>query len=274
MDIPYEILITAYWRPQDAQLKTLYKSSNMGDLKEYQRLKDLWKKREVWTNFCLELLLLATPESVLSEVFNSLIGRCYLGPARSHTLEKMKSLEKWIGVPDFILMDQNNSIVVGEIKIGATKSNHKYSYQQYEKYMLLSTLFLMSENFEYPKNIIHMVILPSEKMEVNTNDYSDWMPEIKSNTLIPFEKHPKRDKLRKQLHERVKEFLIYKDISKDNNINLGNIVDQISATQDKITTHVFSWANFLDVYKNVVKKNKDNRTMSFVERLNELTSNY
>ena len=126
INIPFEILITAHWRPQDAQFKKEFKKAGLNsEQKEYQRLNDIWKTREVWINYCLELLYLSTPKNLLAEIFNNLIGTNIFKPLSSYTLLKPESLKKWTGVPDFILRDNSNSAIFGEIKIAALKANHK-----------------------------------------------------------------------------------------------------------------------------------------------------
>lgn len=273
IDIPFEILITAHWRPQDAQLKKEFKRESQSiDQKEYQRLNEIWKTREVWINYCLELLYLSTPKNILSEIFNNLIGKDIFEPLSSYSLKKTESLKKWTGVPDFILRDKNNSAIFGEIKIAALKANHKYSFQQYQKYMLLTVLYLLTHNINNSQHIRHFVILPFESIADNINDYATWKPEVKSNVLVPFSKYSKNDKLKQQLLQRLNVFLTDKNISKENSIIFDNVKHRIENIEQRIITHVFTWSLFLETYKEVIKGKRDSRIVSFVDRLKELTN--
>lgn len=272
IDIPFEILITAHWRPQDAQLKKEFKKTGINaEQKEYQRLNDIWKTREVWINYCLELLYLSTPKSILAEIFNNLIGANMFEPLSSYALLNPESLKKWTGVPDFILRDYKNSAIFGEIKIAALKANHKYSYQQYQKYMLLSFLYLLTQSNVNHQNIRHIVILPYEDIAANLNDYSTWKPEIRSNILNSFMEYSERHPLKSQLIDRLNEFLSNKHISKENKIIIDKHMNIVKNIERNIITHVFTWSLFLDMYKEVAKGNGDSRIISFVDRLKELT---
>lgn len=272
IDIPFDILITAHWRPQDAQLKKEFKKAGINaEQKEYQRLNEIWKTREVWINYCLELLYLSTPKNLLAEIFNNLIGKNIFKPLSSYTLLKPESLKKWTGVPDFILRDNSNSAIFGEIKIAALKGNHKYSYQQYQKYMLLSILYLLTQSNVNHQNIRHIVILPYEDIAVNLYDNSAWKPELKSNILKPFSQSSKENQLKNQFIDRVNEFLSNKYICRENIINISKFKDAINNIDEYFNTHFITWSLFLDMYKEVAKGNGDSRIISFVDRLKELT---
>ena len=192
-------------------------------------------------------------------------------PLSSYALLNPESLKKWTGVPDFILRDYKNSAIFGEIKIAALKANHKYSYQQYQKYMLLSFLYLLTQSNVNHQNIRHIVILPYEDIAANLNDYSTWKPEIRSNILNSFMEYSERHPLKSQLIDRLNEFLSNKHISKENNININKHMNIVENIERNIITHVFTWSLFLDKYKEVANGNGDNRIISFVDRLKELT---
>ncbi len=271
MDIPFEILMTAYWRPQDAQLKTLYKSIHEGDTKEYQRLRKIWKTREVWINWCLELLLQNTPSIVLSRIFNNLISMNLDESLRSYYFQNTQSLKKWTGVPDFILKDKHENIIFGEIKIAALKSNHKYSFQQYQKYMQLSALYLMLQKTKKPGNICHFLVLPTDNIADNLSDNSTWKPEVKSGILKPFNDSHESQKLMKQFENSFRDFLSNENIAKMNNIDKDRIDETLSSMLEKVKTHVYSWSSFLDAYEDAIKGKAYDGILSNINRMRELT---
>lgn len=273
IDIPFEILITAHWRPQDAQLKKEFKKVGINaEQKEYQRLNDIWKTREVWINYCLELLYLSTPKNILSEIFNAIVGTNIFEPLSSYTLLRPESLKKWTGIPDFILKDDKNSVIFGEIKIAALKANHKYSFQQYQKYMLLSILYMLTQKNVNCHQIRHIVILPYEDITDNLIDCSTWKPELNSNILKPFYQSPIGPSLKNQFFDRVNVFLSDKNIYRENNLNISNFQQIIKNIDENIITHFITWSLFLDIYKDIARGFGDLRILSFVDRLKELTN--
>jgi len=270
MDIPFEILITAHWRPQDAQLKKEYKKDNKNaDQKEYLRLKDIWKEREVWINSCLDLLMLSTPQKTLAKVFNSLIGEEYLKPAANYRLDKLKSLGKWTGVPDFVLRDTLNNMLCGEIKIAAIKSNHKYSFQQYQKYMSIALLYLYSPEYPGPKQIKNIVVVPFDDLESNILDYKLWEPQIVDNRIIPFT--GKKDTSHSRFIENMKIFLNNEKIVKANKIKYEDVISDIENIHNTVPTYLFTWSKLLNAYYDICKETCDERFLSYIERLMELT---
>ena len=147
-DIPFLVLEDAYWRPQDAHLqkhfREKYKEANKkSSLKEYQRLQKFWRQRETWINYSLDCLLMASSPQLLGQVFGE------LAPGLSLTDPQLvksyiPGLKADIGVPDFILKTDDN-LVLGEIKTDALVNSHKYSFEQYSKFMLFSALCMCSE---------------------------------------------------------------------------------------------------------------------------------
>ena len=273
IDTPFEVLITAHWRPQDAQLKKEFKKESIRkDEKEYERLKIIWKEREVWINICLDLLMLSTPKETLANVFNTLLGYKYLEPAKNYKFDTSKGLGKWIGVPDFVLKDEMNNVLCGEIKIAAIKTNHKYSFQQYRKYLSIGALYLLSPLYPEPKQIRNIVILPTDDLKSNILDYFDWKPQLKDNTLKPFVN--KNNGTHKRLVEDLKELLQYEKIAKSNEIEYKEVISRIYDLNEQVPTYIYSWSKFLNVYYETCRLHCDDRFLSYIERLKTLTSNF
>lgn len=99
------------------------------------------------------------------------------------TLHKLstRKLGRFVGEPDFILFDSGTrSIVLGEIKIGASLGNDRYSFEQYTKYMLLGALLRAAG---LAKQVAHLVIVPVADPKAFCKDYKRWLPTVANGRL-------------------------------------------------------------------------------------------
>ena len=185
-DIPFLVLEDAYWRPQDAHLQKHFRgkyeeANRKGNIKEYQRLQHFWRQRETWINYSLDCLLMASSPQLLTLVIGELVPGMVLSNPRLFKSD-IAGLKADIGVPDFIIKG-DDSLVLGEIKTDALEKSHRYSFEQYSKFMLFAALCLCSERPEFPKNIFHVIVSPDTDVRAFCNDYEQWRPSVVSGRL-------------------------------------------------------------------------------------------
>jgi len=268
-DIPFLVLEDAYWRPQDAHLQKHFRlkyeeSNKRGSIKEYERLKKFWRQRETWINYSLDCLLMASSPKLLSQVFGELVPSMSLTNPQLFN-SNIPGLKADIGVPDFILKD-HNALVLGEIKTDALENSHKYSFEQYSKFMLFSALCLCSLRSDIPKNVIHIIIAPDIDAKKLCNDYKRWLPSINANKLhVNAEKLDLRDR-----KKRFRDFASWKKyllnfieddlLIKQNSLSKDNIQEYRGITTPELApTHLFTWQQFCDVYvRNAVENGVKN----------------
>jgi hypothetical protein len=163
-------------------------------------------------------------------------------------------LKSDIGVPDFILKTDDN-LVLGEIKTDALVNSHKYSFEQYSKFMLFSALCLCSERSDIPKNIVHIIVAPDSDTRTFSNDYGSWLPSIDTNRL-----HVNAEELQiSDRKKRFKDFFTWKTyllgflnderLIEENALSKVKIREFSNITSPEIApTYLFSWQEFCDVY--------------------------
>ena len=257
-DTPFLVLEDAYWRPQDAHLqkhfREKYKEANKNNsIKEYQRLQKFWRQRETWINYSLDCLLMASSPQLLSQVFGQLVPGMSLANPQLFKSD-IPGLKADIGVPDFILK-ADDSLILGEIKTDALENSHKYSFEQYSKFMLFSALCLCSVRSDIPKNIVHVIIAPDSNVRTFCNDYEQWLPSLDSSLLsVNATELDIRDR-----KKRFKEFFSWKKYLLDF-LEDGQLIEQNTLSKEKIQqftditspelapTYLFSWQEFCDVY--------------------------
>lgn len=186
-DLPFRVLEDAYWHPQEAHLKPefseKFRDQNEAEgRKEYQRLKGFWRKREIWITYAFEALLLASSPRLLATVFNRLIPSAGLVAPEVYACN-LRELKADIGVPDFIIGDRD-ALVLGELKVGAAPTSHRYTFEQYSKFMYFSAVCKLSESSGLPSNVTHLVMCPEIAPEKICSDYAQWRPSLVGNKLI------------------------------------------------------------------------------------------
>jgi hypothetical protein len=136
----------------------------------------IWPSSEIIVNKSLETVLMAAPPKAVARAINSLAPNASLANPRVCQLVRPKGLMKWTGRPDLVLFDQQNgSLVLGEIKIGAKKTNERYKFEQLKKYMQLG---LLARTHLKLKHVAHLVIVPSQNIAEHCDDPDYWKPDI------------------------------------------------------------------------------------------------
>lgn len=177
VDLPFEILEDACWKPQALGARRRNEGSSAARKQaRIALLRGKWPKEEIWVNAALDQILAASPPRLLGDAFPR-FGGSLTGTALRLQSERVPTpLRKHVGDPDFVLWDQRQGVLVlGEVKIGATKSNARYSFEQFSKYMLYGALVQLSG---LAKTVTHVVIAPSTEPTEFCNDAESWHPKV------------------------------------------------------------------------------------------------
>lgn len=205
-------------------------------------------KREIWVNFSFLNLLYGTSYEIRSKLFSRLTKQVMITPNFCSVFRNSPPLRKYIGMPDFIVNDESGNAIIGEIKIGARKSNHKYSFQQYTKYMHLAALCKCSSKIILPKNITHLLILPTENLSENTLDKKLWLPTVDKQLMSPNINSENIDLI--IWKSELKSFLCKKEVTNQNELEMEKIeVLMNQQTPEIVPTYVYSWTKLLEVMK-------------------------
>lgn len=176
-NLPKQVLKMARKSPGEFGFRSLSKKTAERDEVEYEKdfNTDVWLRRERYVNQIMYAVLLALPPAALSAVLMGLTGMSMLG-APALCRGSSRKLGKFIGEPDFVVLDKAARVaVLGEIKIGATRSNDRYSFHQYSKYMLYGALFRAAG---IARDVVHLVVAPKDDAKALCKDYAKWTPHI------------------------------------------------------------------------------------------------
>lgn len=177
-ELPFRVLTQAFWRPQALKPSNFVATAG-GRKVDILGLR--WRAEESWVNHSLDGILSALPLGALAELMRANIPNFIeqaLSPAFCHGY----ALNPYIGEPDLFLMG-SNQVVAGEIKIGAKKSNGRYSFQQFTKYLTLSLLLRASRRIDLPRQMFHLLVVPTLNPKEFCEDFNDWAPEIRNGWL-------------------------------------------------------------------------------------------
>lgn len=150
-------------------------------LPEYRR-RHLWPTKETVVNRSLDAVLLAMPPSSIGTTLTRIANTCGLANAIPYKLRIPKKLLPITGAPDFVLWDKERSaLLLGEIKIGATSSNGRYSDQQLKKYMRLGLILRARFGIEH---VSHLIVLPSPDIRQHCQNADYWQPDVVDGRLV------------------------------------------------------------------------------------------
>lgn len=141
----------------------------------------VWPTRERFVNQVLSTILLAVPPKALAAATASIAAKVQL---RSPLISKAstRKLGKFVGQPDFVMLDEaSRSVILGEIKIDVTDGNHRYSFEQYTKYMLLSALLRTAGLAE---RVAHIIVVPDARPREFCRDHRKWKPSVEDGCLV------------------------------------------------------------------------------------------
>lgn len=181
-DLPAHVLSMAWKAPGEFGFRR--RASADASVRTEDRVRhyrdQVWPKRERFVNQILNGILMAAPPAVLASVAFGLGFSPAMQAPALHKLSTRK-LGRFVGEPDFVLFDpKTQSIVLGEIKIGASLGNDRYSFEQYTKYMLLGALLRAAG---LAKQVAHLVIVPVADPKAFCKDYKKWLPTVTNGRL-------------------------------------------------------------------------------------------
>lgn len=201
-DLPFRVLHDAYFVPDEAQLKDKYaqwfhEENVAAGRTQYARLEGYWRTRETWINLAFQNLLLASRPVLLASVFNRLIPSARLVEPQVYSCN-LADLKAHIGVPDFIVADRH-TLLLGELKVGAMATSHRYSFEQYTKYMFFAAVCKFGKAYsELPARVKHLILCPEVSPSKLCADYGQWKPSVADNMRLMVDPSKLKTKLRIQ----------------------------------------------------------------------------
>jgi len=183
-DLPFRVLDQAFYRPQSAKLwekerAKQREAANIAGMGLSHHLKAQWHKEEVWIGHSLHALLAGMPCRVLADSIRTLCDGFAIAQPALHRL-RTRGLKHLVGDPDFVLKG-TDATVLGEIKVGAKKTSHRYSLQQHRKFMTHGALCSCLEN--NPNRVCQLLIVPNTDPRKFCSDFERWQPELLGHSL-------------------------------------------------------------------------------------------
>lgn len=284
-DLPFELLTHLYWRPQALGLKRENVDSKALD-KRSSRLPELresvWPKEETWVNKVLDTVLASAPPRAIAESLAGLVPQLEARELALHQQEA-SAISDHVGDPDFALWDETSrTLVLGESKIGAKKTNGRYSFDQFSKYMLYGALM---EIAGHATRVLHVVLAPSLDPHDVCNDAKQWDPAIDpdSGTLSV---DPARIRLSGKLYQRkdryhdlpswqryAREHLLDPEWREANGDYLDTAVDErltAASAPVLVPTYVMTWDRWSSELVRACRKHGAGHLAPAIERLREL----
>lgn len=234
VELPFEVLEQAHWRPSEAQLCCQHKPDH-SEGPEYSRLRALWRRREVNFNFSLDALLMGLHPSEFSRFASALSGIAFDDTCLFDGYSQ--ELKKIIGVPDLVISDGTNC-VLGENKIAAG-----YEIGQFIKYQTFAMLCRAADSL--PSNLVHVIVVQDTEPGRFISDFGKaWRPDLIDSELFLGDED--RSFVLKAMTQNIvaiaKKFNLAKGIRAPNVLT----VDSLEAQAGKLTrTIVISWHDFV-----------------------------
>ena len=187
VDVPFQVLENAFWRPQAAKLcdkhrGSLKSISGPGAEKSYQKLRVAWRREETWINHALNALLASVPDLSLGRVLGEMNGgEALAGPVVS-TLDS-GGIASTTGAPDFIVMGEK-ACVLGETKVAAQPTSARYSFQQFTKYQTLAAILTCARAPGMRRSPTHLLVVPEIEPQKFCSDSDQWRPQARGHRLV------------------------------------------------------------------------------------------
>ncbi len=263
-DLPFRVLDRAFFRPQAAKLWEKERARQREVAKGAgtrlaDHLKAQWHLEETWIGHSLDALLAGLPSRVLTSSIRALCdGFAISHPALHHI--KWRGLRSLVGDPDFVLKGMD-ATVLGEIKVGAKKTSHRYSLQQHRKFMTLGALcsFLANQT----NSVCHLLIVPDTDPRKFCSDFDRWQPERLCHRL----KFRDDGKLKAHVSD-----VVRSEVSRGG-INLSRSrIESIENLDlaEIVPTFVYSWKDFAEVVRKELHAVDLNEFITSVDRLESL----
>lgn len=251
-DMPFRMLTQMFWRPQAFAKAKTNQSADESLERKVDQLNKRWQQQEVWVNQAVDAILGASPPPAIGELTHRLmpnVESLLMTPFECRTV----ALKRQLGVPDLFLAGAGQA-VAGEIKIGATGLNGKYSFKQYTKYLSLALFLRASRRHDLPRRVTHLLIVPTLQPEDFIQDFDQWKPEIRDGWLIVNPKSVRyadrknRFDVRRGWTEEVLAVMRNKKYAAQNEID----VEEVAAIEKHsdfglVQTRVVTWTEFADM---------------------------
>lgn len=177
-DLPFRVLTQAFWRPQafsptDAERQAVERTVDV--------VARRWRAEESWVNHSLDTILGAMPPALIATLMRDLMPEVAdksLVPSTCHG----HALNPYIGEPDVFLVGEKQAVAC-EIKIGAKRNNGRYSFEQFTKYLTLMMLLQASRRNDLPRDMCHLLVVPTLDPSLFCGDYRAWSPSLTEGYL-------------------------------------------------------------------------------------------
>lgn len=260
VNLPFRVLTQAFWRPQ--AFKKMLESGTLSEAnieRKIDRLNKLWQQQESWINQSADAIFGSLPPEAIGKIMHELMPAISATPLTPYEC-RAGAMKRYLGVPDLFFLGGSQA-VAGEMKIGATAQNGKYSFEQYTKYLTLALFMRASRRADLPKRIVHLLIVPTLDPKRFCSDYSQWRPEIKDGLLvvdpknISYKDRKKRfanyDGWKKEVLAAMnnKQYAASNDIDRDEVTTIDRDLG-FSAMQTRVVT----WSELMRSTRNVAKR--------------------
>lgn len=255
VDVPFQVLENAYWRPQAAKLhgrhkETLAAVSDTRAKQIYEKLQVAWRLEETWINHALNALLLALPADGLGKLLGDIWGG---HPVAAPGVAKIDSagIASITGDPDFVVVG-SEICVLGESKVAAQPTSHRYGFQQFTKYQLLGSMVSCARDPAFRREPKHVVVVPDLDPSHFCDDHDQWRPRLEGSRLVfdpaGLDVRDRRSRYRdyKSWRAFLRETLLDKRVMKRCELE-PDMVDQLFAegTVVPIPTYVVRWSELM-----------------------------
>jgi len=248
-NLPFRVLTQMFWRPQAFENT---KSSQLPDAvreRKVDQLNHRWQRQEIWVNQAVDAIFGALPPQAIGELMHTLIPAIKPTPLTPYEC-RTGAMKSHLGVPDLFFSGEGQA-VAGEIKIGATAQNGKYSFEQYTKYLSLALFLRASRRADLPKRVIHLLVVPKLEPEKFCLDFEQWKPAIRGGWLrvnpknVQYVDRKKRFDSKAGWLEEVLSTLRHKKYADQNEIDLKVVASiEKSLDVDLLQTRVVTWEEF------------------------------
>lgn len=186
VDVPFQVLENAHWRPSAAKLtekeKKKMKGKVRGKEKDYQRLRAAWLREETWINHALNALLASVPDRGLARLLGDLCSGTLIDNPELAKLDD-GGISSTTGAPDFIVLG-DGSCVLGESKVDAHEKSARYDFPQFTKYQMLGLIVSCARDPAIRRQAAHLLIVPELSPGTFCKDHQQWWPGVDGRRLV------------------------------------------------------------------------------------------
>ncbi len=263
-DLPFRVLDRAFFRPQAAKLWEKERAwqreaANSAGARLADHLRAQWHQEETWIGHSLDALLAGMTSRVLTSSIRALCDGFAIAQPALHRI-RWGGLRSLIGDPDFVLKG-TDATVLGEVKVGAKKTSHRYSLQQHRKFMTLGALCsLLGDDTD---RACHLLIVADTSPRKFCSDFKRWQPEVVGHRL----RFRDDGKLKAHVID-----VVRGEVSKDRINPARSRVESLEPLDldEIVPTFVYSWRDFAEVMRDQLRALDLNEFIASVDALESL----